>query len=266
MKTYLYVTLCMLSTVSPILSQESNARARAAMAIGSPTMDAPVAVVTSPSEPKCVCGCADGKDCTCGLKCPDILLKKEKGGTKEKSLPTSTIEWRDYDAGMAEAEKKGLPTLVYLRNVNCAYCSALETEFQDPQVVSLVSQGYVPIQVNGDARPDLVHSMGVQAYPVVAVFASNRDYRASRRGYMTRGALYNFLHPFARTTATSTVYTTPYTTFSSMPLGTPQVVYNAFPQVQATYAYPQSFGGFYGAPVRSYGTLKGGACAGGSCR
>lgn len=130
-----------------------NHDADAAIALALATFRPCEVQANSPQEPVCKCGCAEGfRDCTCGLKCPDILRMP-------KQMPGG---WHsDYGAAKTESERTGKPMLVDLRQPECVYCDALDRELGamdlSPFVcVRLDRQSAVGVAMQARVAPTLI--------------------------------------------------------------------------------------------------------------
>ncbi len=80
------------------------------------------------------------------------------------------IAWHEWgDAAFEEARERELPLLLSLSAVWCHWCHVMdETTFSDPRVIDLLNEGFVPVRVDNDRRPDINRRYNMGGWPTVA--------------------------------------------------------------------------------------------------
>jgi uncharacterized protein len=80
------------------------------------------------------------------------------------------MHWREWsDEAFAEARASGAPVLLFLRASWCRWCRELEREvLRDPRIERLIEDGFIPIQVDKDRRPDIDARYSKGGWPTLA--------------------------------------------------------------------------------------------------
>lgn len=80
------------------------------------------------------------------------------------------MQWHDWnDDAFERARERNCPVLLFLRASWCPWCRELEqSSFADERVLSLLSDGFVCIRVDKDARPDLDTRFRKSGWPTLA--------------------------------------------------------------------------------------------------
>jgi uncharacterized protein YyaL (SSP411 family) len=88
----------------------------------------------------------------------------------ERRGMTETIRWQHFEpATLKAAAANDRPVLMVITAPWCQYCrELLNTSFADPQVVSIVSDAFVPVLVDAERRPDVNQRYGTGAWPTIA--------------------------------------------------------------------------------------------------
>ena len=83
--------------------------------------------------------------------------------------PSPEIAFRSsYGDARQEAEKRGLPIVLYLTTDNCMWCQRLVAEtFGDPAVAKLMNSKFVPLKVHAAQEPGLIQALKVTSFPTV---------------------------------------------------------------------------------------------------
>jgi thioredoxin-like negative regulator of GroEL len=84
------------------------------------------------------------------------------------------VEWRtDYRKARQEAAEKDRPLLVDVGTEQCYWCKQLDQRtFQDPAIIMLLNERFIPLRVNAQVTPELAQALRVQSYPTI-VFANS---------------------------------------------------------------------------------------------
>ncbi|MGD2206332.1 MAG: DUF255 domain-containing protein, partial [Anaerolineae bacterium] len=91
---------------------------------------------------------------------PDLELAKER-------VP---ITWYDWDEESFElADTLELPVMLYITAPWCEPCHLMEeTTFADPDVAAVINDGFIPILVDADKRPDVDNRYSTGGWPTTA--------------------------------------------------------------------------------------------------
>jgi TolA-binding protein len=74
----------------------------------------------------------------------------------------------NYSEARLEAEKKGLPIVLFLTTDNCMWCQRLVAEtFGEPTITKVMNEKYVPLRVHALQDPGLIQSLKVTSFPTV---------------------------------------------------------------------------------------------------
>ena len=99
-----------------------------------------------------------------------------------QSHESSEIAWRDWgEEAFADAREQGKPVLLTLGATWCHWCHVMdETSYSDQRVIELVNQGFIPVRVDVDQRPDISLRYNQGGYPSVAFLTGSGDFLAGR--------------------------------------------------------------------------------------
>jgi uncharacterized protein YyaL (SSP411 family) len=103
---------------------------------------------------------------------------------------SDTIRWQHFDpATLRQAAESDRPILLLLVAPWCQHCRTLQqTTFADPQVIALVRDGFVPVLVDAERRPDVNQRFGTGAWPTIAWLTPDGELLA-HDGFLTADAL-----------------------------------------------------------------------------
>jgi thioredoxin-like negative regulator of GroEL len=98
----------------------------------------------------------------------------------------AVVKWRhEYNAARREAQEKGLPLVLDFGTENCFWCKRLDTTtFQDPAVVRLLNERFIPLKIDADKETGLAQFLHVQSYPTIIIAASDGKIFGTQEGYM----------------------------------------------------------------------------------
>ena len=98
--------------------------------------------------------------------------------------------------GAAEREQL---VLLYLSSDRCKYCTQMvETTLAEPELRRAIEDYFVPVAVNGNARPDLVRRLKVRAFPTTVVLDARGRVVKQVVGFQTGPKLWQQVGPHAR--------------------------------------------------------------------
>ena len=153
------------------------------------------------------CGC-DGQYCNCGPNCPShyqsemlssinnsqtgrLLYRNDQPFYERDVIPgslrapnpassryqaasyTTSVPWMtNYEHGLAASRRSGRPMLVKISADWCDYCQQMKRQtYTDQGVVRTISNGFVPVTLDGDVDRKLIQQLGVRTLPAVVVIA-----------------------------------------------------------------------------------------------
>jgi uncharacterized protein YyaL (SSP411 family) len=91
---------------------------------------------------------------------PDLELPKER-------LPITWYEWDEESFDLAET--LDLPVMLYITAPWCEPCHLMErTTYTDPDVVATINDGFIPILIDADKRPDVDSRYNKGGWPTTA--------------------------------------------------------------------------------------------------
>jgi uncharacterized protein YyaL (SSP411 family) len=104
------------------------------------------------------------------------------GGTEQ----TVKLNWQPWsDAAFAQARAEHKFVLLDLEAVWCHWCHVMDDiTYRDPVVMRLLSQRYVLVKVDQDARPDISDRYQDWGWPATIVFAADGSEIVKRQGYI----------------------------------------------------------------------------------
>jgi thioredoxin-related protein len=78
----------------------------------------------------------------------------------------------DYNETRVEADKKGLPIIIYCTRDACPWCVRLQVEtFSNPVVAKSMNERFVPLKVHAGQDPRLIEALKIRAFPTVILAA-----------------------------------------------------------------------------------------------
>jgi uncharacterized protein YyaL (SSP411 family) len=108
------------------------------------------------------------------------------------------IVWQPWSDGQFDqAKREHRLVLMHLGAVWCHWCHVMEsTTYEDPAVVGLVCESYLPVKVDQDARPDLSNRYEDYGWPATIIFDSSGRELAKLRGYIEPARMAELLRAF----------------------------------------------------------------------
>ena len=100
---------------------------------------------------------------------------------------TGAIEWNDSSRqALAAARELDRPVLIYIRASQCGYCRKMEkTTWSDPSVVRVVTQGFVPLKIDGQQNSVWLDRLDIKGFPAVVVLSSSGEVVFHVDGYQS---------------------------------------------------------------------------------
>jgi uncharacterized protein YyaL (SSP411 family) len=109
------------------------------------------------------------------------------------------IKWQDYNTQafkQAQSEKKLL--LLDLEAVWCHWCHVMDQEtYHNPQIIQAITEHFIPLRVDQDARPDLANRFRDYGWPATIVFSADGTPLVKRSGYIEPGEMKTLLAKIA---------------------------------------------------------------------
>lgn len=123
---------------------------------------------------------------------PDAPDASEPGETPETAVvetseetPVGTIEWIEYEKGVARGKKNGKKVFLNFYAEWCQYCKVMDqSTFRDASVVAYLNENFIPVRVDSDKRKNLARDYNVQALPVSWFIAEDGENIGSQPGYV----------------------------------------------------------------------------------
>jgi thioredoxin-related protein len=95
------------------------------------------------------------------------------------------VRWRtDFAAARKEAAAAGKPLFLDFGTEACVWCRKMDaTTLRDRTVVDLLNANFIPVKVDGEREARLTQSVGVQAFPTLAIVSAQGQVLARHEGY-----------------------------------------------------------------------------------
>lgn len=105
------------------------------------------------------------------------------------------IQFRtDYNDARKEADKKGLPLVIYFTTDNCFWCNRLVGEvFADGTVAKTMNDKFVPLKIHAAKEPQLVQMLSIRAYPTVILAGPDGKILGTIEGYQDANKFFDNL-------------------------------------------------------------------------
>ena len=93
--------------------------------------------------------------------------------TGESSI--SSVAWTEWgEPAFSASRTQAKPVLLALTATWCHWCHVMDqTSYSDPRVIDLVNQGFIPVRVDVDQRPDLSARYNQGGFPSLAILDSD---------------------------------------------------------------------------------------------
>lgn len=96
------------------------------------------------------------------------------------------VAWRDWsEAVFREAKAEGKLVLLDLNAEWCAFCRKMDaTTWQDPEVIRVIGEDYVPVQIVDERAPLLAERFRDYGRPAVVIYDADGHELLRKRGYL----------------------------------------------------------------------------------
>lgn len=89
--------------------------------------------------------------------------KTEQPKANAPETKSGEITWLEYDDGLKKAQKENKHVFIDFTAKWCGWCKKMDREtFQEPEVVELINQHFVPVRVDGDSP----HELDVEGFKI----------------------------------------------------------------------------------------------------
>ena len=118
----------------------------------------------------------------------------------DKAQGKSPIAWQSWsDAVFAKAKRENKFVLLDVQAVWCHWCHVMDaTTYQDPKVLKLIRERYIPVKVDSDAHPEIARRYEDYGWPATVVFGPAGEEIAKRRGYVRPPLMVSMLEEIIR--------------------------------------------------------------------
>ena len=104
------------------------------------------------------------------------------------------IRWMDYAQGTTMARSQDKKAIVYFHTAWCPSCKKMEAEtFPRPEVIRMISEGFVAIRVDADAHQDIAGAYGVTGVPELWLIQPDATPIGNVAGYIPANRLLKIL-------------------------------------------------------------------------
>jgi thioredoxin-related protein len=94
------------------------------------------------------------------------------------------VDWQTYEEGMAIGKEKAKKVFIYFWAGWCGYCKRMDAiTFNDPGVISVLNQHFIPVRVNLDKEKNVARGYNVRGVPVSWFISETGEKIASKAGY-----------------------------------------------------------------------------------
>lgn len=107
------------------------------------------------------------------------------------------LQWRSFDAGLAEAKASHKKILLDIYTDWCGWCKKLDSDvYSNQKVAAYLAQAYIPVKLNAESSKklsykekaqsemELARAFGVQGYPTIIFLDSQGEPINSIGGYV----------------------------------------------------------------------------------
>lgn len=111
------------------------------------------------------------------------------------------IAWSDsMSQTLSSARNLNRPVLIYVKSANCGWCRKMErSTWSDPAVVRAVTQGFVPLKVDGEQNLAWLDKLEITGFPAVVVLTASGEVLLHLEGYQSPKDLLHRLERVAHT-------------------------------------------------------------------
>lgn len=120
-----------------------------------------------------------------GISC-NPQNKTENKSVEHSEHKAGGIKWEKWSDEIFErAKKENKCVILDLEAVWCHWCHVMEEiTYSEPEVIDLISKGFIAVRVDQDSRPDLSNRYEDYGWPATIFFAPDGTEIAKRSGYI----------------------------------------------------------------------------------
>ena len=91
--------------------------------------------------------------------------------------PLTSVAWLDWSpAAFARAGEEGKPVLLSITASWCHGCAVMDrVSYADPAIVRTIAEGFVPVRVDADRRPDINDRYNLDGWPTTALLTPSGE-------------------------------------------------------------------------------------------
>lgn len=129
-----------------------------------------------------------------------VLAIAGGGALRAQNPPEPQIYWVHSPKMAASLAKQfQLPILVYVTSDTCGHCRKMEREvWSNPQIISMVEAGFIPLELNAERDAELVAAMGIRGLPTTLLFNQEAKFVTGAAGYLPANRLAGLLRSAQR--------------------------------------------------------------------
>jgi thioredoxin-related protein len=91
------------------------------------------------------------------LVCALLIIAVVDCAAAAVAVPADSINWFNYEKGMASAKKTGKPVFLFLWGTSCGYCTKMrQLVFPDTAVIRNLNSYFTPIMVETSSKQEIV--------------------------------------------------------------------------------------------------------------
>ncbi len=139
------------------------------------------------------------------------ILATSTGAAVDDYPEGSAIPWQAWDAGLfKEARETRQPIFYYFHGQWCTWCRDFQDEsLENPEVVSILRDDYIPVLVDVDRRADLFRRYGGRGLPFVVIVNADDEVQIRFTGHVRPRDLRGILEEQRRMVSVTGRETTP---------------------------------------------------------
>lgn len=124
---------------------------------------------------------------------PEAATATKPAAGKAATAPS----WRNWDAGLAEANKTGRPVLVDVYTDWCGWCKRMDRDvYSKPEMIDYLSRNWVVVRINAEAstlahyqgrettEAAIAQQFGISSYPTTMMLKPSGEFLVNVPGYL----------------------------------------------------------------------------------
>jgi thioredoxin-related protein len=107
---------------------------------------------------------------------------------------SASIDWQNYNDGIAMVEKKSQKLLINFYSDGCKYCKVMdEKTFKDAAVVSYINRHFIPVRVNSATEQKIAEIFKIRGVPDTWFMSETKEVIGHRPGFIPPETMIMFL-------------------------------------------------------------------------